>query len=686
MDLSTSKNESIKNLIESLEKGNIALPEFQRDFVWDTTRTYDLFDSLIKDIFIGSIIFGKPSFEIAIREIDNRPRKGKDRNRKLKISPLNRDEIKKKVEHDNFRIILDGQQRITSLYRALNDIDEVWFIVENDSDYDESDKNILMKDINERSLEEILHAITGEEDKSRLSVKLGDVYKIIKNYYIDDDIKEKFFKKMSYLSNFNQSTEEYRNVFKKYLTCIKKIRSIITGEDRVLSYYLLDMSIDKFALFFERSNSKGIILNFTDILAAKLYSGFKLRDKIEEFENKNSNLKDYFNKEIIIRTIAYIEGEGNKKIDKAFILKILDYNHFKKYWDKVCDWYKQSLNFLYGNHFIISQSWMPYENMLIPLMIFIKELGKDFSQIDSKQSKFIHYWYWSSVFSQRYSGSSNEMIIKDAKYMQSIAKNERIAEKAYFNRLSRLQITNYKDLFDYSKKGNAVYQGVLNIINYNSKGLIGWKNSDKLNFNDSELEDHHIFPKNYVKKKFKGNQDLIDKTESVVNRTLIPKIDNREISDSSPSSYLKLLKKNNTNLEKSLKNHLIPTEIIDGVYDNSCQDFYEKRAKDLFEIIEKVVINKQNEILSLFYKEQEISESGHIRIFAKYSNKILKATFNIATQKVLYKGDEYTPSGAANKAKEELSGKNDHSTNGWEFWKFKDDEGNEKFIKELKRD
>lgn len=680
MDMSVSKNESIKNMIESLEKGIIALPQFQRDFVWDITRTYDLFDSLIKDIFIGSIIYGKPSFEITTREIDKRPRKGKKE--KLKIESFSVEKIKAKTDSDGFRIILDGQQRITSLYRALNDIDKVWFIAKNESDYDENDrheKKIKDKPFKDRTLEEILHEVSGEEDSGRLSIKLGDVYQMIDKSFREQYVMDNFFNKLKCSSDLSKSDRQA--MFDNYLFCRDKIRSIITGENRLLSYYLLDMSIDKFALFFERSNSKGLTLDFTDILAAKLYSGFKLRDKIEQFEDNNSNFKEYFNKEIIVRTIAYIVGEGKKKIDRAFILKELTHEHFNQYWDQVCKWYMEALNFLYGNHFIISQSWTPYENMLIPLMIFRKALGNDFSQMNDIQSKFIHYWYWSSIFSQRYTGASNEVIIKDANYMQRIARNEKISEKAYFNRLAKLQITKYEDIFDYSKKGNAVYKGILNLVNYKSKGLIGWKNSDKLNFNDSRLEDHHIFPKNYMKKKFSNNQDAIDKTESVVNRTLIPKIENIKIGDKTPSSYLKELKKENPNLEKSLKNHLISVKILEGIYDDYYDNFYEERAKEIYRIIEDLVINKADETLSLFYKDKdsESSTSGNIRIYGNYQQKQVEATFNIETQEVLYKGQKHTPSGAAKKVKEDL-GKAGTKTNGWEFWKFKDKDGIEKSL------
>jgi len=318
---SESKNESVKNIIEGIEKGAIALPEFQRDFVWDITKTYDLFDSLVRDIFAGAIIYGKPSFEIAVREIDTRPRKGRGINAKLEIKKFSTEEVKKKIQTDNFRIILDGQQRITSLYRALNDKDTVWFIVKNDSDYEEDE--IRNKNFKDRTIEELLYEIRGEEDKERLSVKIGDVYKIMKADIVrEKDIKREFFDNLKLLSNFNKDNHE--SIFDNFIIVVNKIRAVLSGEDRLLSYYLLDMSIDKFALFFERSNSKVVTLNFTDILAAKLYAGdFNLRDKIDEFEESNTEFKDYFNREIIIRTIAYIVGDGKSKIDRAYILKHL---------------------------------------------------------------------------------------------------------------------------------------------------------------------------------------------------------------------------------------------------------------------------------------------------------------------------------------------------------------------------
>jgi uncharacterized protein with ParB-like and HNH nuclease domain len=71
------KTESIAVLVGDIVSDRVALPEFQRDFVWDIEKTFDLFDSFVRDIFVGSLIYGIPSFEITVRELDKRPRTGK---------------------------------------------------------------------------------------------------------------------------------------------------------------------------------------------------------------------------------------------------------------------------------------------------------------------------------------------------------------------------------------------------------------------------------------------------------------------------------------------------------------------------------------------------------------------------------------------------------------------------------
>ena len=76
MNDTQSYSESLLGIVHGIESRTIMLPEFQRDFRWELEQTYDLFDSLIRDIFVGTIIYGKPAFALTLREIDKRPRRG----------------------------------------------------------------------------------------------------------------------------------------------------------------------------------------------------------------------------------------------------------------------------------------------------------------------------------------------------------------------------------------------------------------------------------------------------------------------------------------------------------------------------------------------------------------------------------------------------------------------------------
>jgi hypothetical protein len=108
MNENQSQTESLLDIVRSIQNETLLLPEFQRDFRWDMDQTYDLFDSLIREIFIGTIIYGKPGFGMTLREIDDRPRKAKGSRAPLQMRHYDKDEIVNKSRVQNLRIILDG--------------------------------------------------------------------------------------------------------------------------------------------------------------------------------------------------------------------------------------------------------------------------------------------------------------------------------------------------------------------------------------------------------------------------------------------------------------------------------------------------------------------------------------------------------------------------------------------------
>src|SRR5215211_2609749 len=159
-----SQTESLLDIVPSIQHETL----LQRDFRWQMDQTYDLFDSLIREIFIGTVIYGKPGFGMTLRQIDDRPRKGKGSRAPLKMRHYPKDEIVAKSQTQNLRIILDGQQRITSIYRALTGADNVFLVLRDD---------LKPEELIERPLEQILGDVAGEESEETVSVRLSDAYR-----------------------------------------------------------------------------------------------------------------------------------------------------------------------------------------------------------------------------------------------------------------------------------------------------------------------------------------------------------------------------------------------------------------------------------------------------------------------------------------------------------------------------
>jgi hypothetical protein len=317
MDDTQSRTESLLDIVNGIDNQSIMLPEFQRDFRWEMPQTYDLFDSLIRNIFIGTLIYGKPAFAMTLREIDQRPRRGKGSRQPLTLHHLDDKAIRTLGQTRNLRIVLDGQQRITSIYRAMVGIDAVYIILRNGLD---------AATVKGLSLEDMIQEVAGEERSDAISVRLSYAYETERDGLEEED-QNAWFRETLYARHTldGASADEHKAAARIYRRTLAKITDLFK-QQKMVAYYLLDMDLEKFCLFFERSNSRGIQLSFIDILAAKLYRGFNLRSKIEEFESAHPDIA--LNREIIVRAIAYLhgmkrnqgDGRGGIDIDRQFIL------------------------------------------------------------------------------------------------------------------------------------------------------------------------------------------------------------------------------------------------------------------------------------------------------------------------------------------------------------------------------
>jgi hypothetical protein len=167
--------------------------------------------------------------------------------------------------------------------------------------------------------------------------------------------------------------------------------------------------------------------------------------------------------------------------------------------------------------------------------------------------------------------------------------------------INRMQpvIRSKEDFLVIHKKYDAVYKGILNLVSFSTGGYLNFENSNPVSV-ASNLEDHHIFPNDYLRKNWAEVHDSLDSTVSidcVINRTLIPKLTNVRVTNKPPSKYLSEIKARNPNISASLKSHLIGEELLTGDYDRNYDYFLEERSEEILRVLRVHVTEARENIL-----------------------------------------------------------------------------------------
>jgi hypothetical protein len=543
------------------------------------------------------LIYGSPSFEIAVREVDIRPRTGKGSRRRIHPKFFSKDDLEKLVRTKGLRLLLDGQQRTTSIYRALKGIDSIYLILKDKKEIIDSKEKITGL-----TLEEMLQEFSSMPSETNISISMHDVYRCL-SFEISRESD-----KINQMCKTNQQICELlpdpaRSVEADlYLHCLDQLQNLCRKET-LLSYYLLETNAEKFALFFERSNSKGVQLNFIDILAAKLYVGFNLREKITEFRENNPTHR--LSEESLVRTISYIVS-GGKQIGRAFILNNLNHTHFQSSWDELTKLFVLAEDYLRAQKLIISSSYLPYESLLIPLVLFIRKFPRyDISLINPKQAKVLHTWYWLCTFGRRYSSKTLGAIIEDSAFLQEVGENNFKQVPSHFSKLMP-RFKDSSEILSIRRYNDAAYRGFQNLI-FMKKGINSLHSGIQV-ANIEELEDHHVFPRDYLKTTI-GEQDDFDinLADTIANRMLIPKLTNIRVSNKAPSNYLTAIQETNMQVGEVLEAHYIPKTLISGKYDNDFIRFIEDRAEKLFQLYDTEVIAEAETQIDYFNHDNSIA-------------------------------------------------------------------------------
>jgi hypothetical protein len=578
-------SEPLTDLLVGISKHEIALPNFQRPWVWEPHMVYDLLVSVAYRYPAGSLLtMPVQTASFALRAFEGAG-----------------DNLKK--EEVNL-MILDGQQRLTSLFQALRKQDGVTvkkrtfyfylnvsvLLSDPDGSIDAGDPyfaDALFYVAQEKGgrrfrydgLQPLYELTTPEQELAAGALPLRNIFDIA---YITK-WRDKYLLPLANdnLTQYRQLSNSWENLVDPWL-------------DRIRNYPFpvielrADMPLGAICHIFEKVNSTGVPLDVFDLVTAILWAqGYHLN---EEWAKTREKLKSDFPMQPLSGT-AFLQGlsllasyqrkhahptdriaVGCRKQDLMALKAVT----VSEWWDVLVEGYREAARFMSDNG-ILAERILPYSTMIVPLATIFAHLKRfKGDTIASAAWPKIEQWYWCSVFSQRYSSQVEYASASD--YEQLVAWVEGgdppDAVRTFGFRSDYLQeVTSIR---------NAIYKGILCLLARNGARDFGGGGKLSTNlFYDTTQDHHHIFPTNALKQF--GIDDK--RGDSVINKTLISASVNRSIGGRKPSQYVGQWREKLDKFDTILSSHAIDPEALAS---DNWNAFLTTRREMLRQLIEGV--------------------------------------------------------------------------------------------------
>ena len=568
-----TNDRQLTELMKEVDTGAAQLPDFQRGWVWDDGRIRALILSVIHNFPVGAAMFleyGNESIHFKHKPIEG--------------SPAGAD-----TQPDE--LILDGQQRLTSLYNALYSKNPVHTKTEKGKAIDRYYYLNIEKALDPGADdEEIVISVPASKQITSDFGRKVDVDLSTR----DQEYKLKMFPlniildppavvdwQMEYNTYYSLDRDVY-DQFKKFFTQI-----ITPTQQYQMPVILLDKTTPKEAVcqVFENVNTGGVSLTVFELVTAIFaMDDFQLRKDWEDRQEK------YFSGDLLSKVTAtdfltaltllssYRKG-GTVSCKKKDVLA-LTLPDYRKYADDLCTGFTLAEKLLKEER-IFSSADLPYSTQMIPLSAICTVLMDDNRIRTTTVKNMVKQWYWCGVFGELY-GSANETryandIVQVTKWINDGGDLPKTVKDFYFNPMRLLGL---------QSRQSAAYKGVMALILKNhARDFISGAEMDFSTFSNEKIDIHHIFPKDYC---IKAGYDK-SKWNSVVNKTPLSASSNREIGGYAPSIYLERLEKKGSvspeDLDGYVESHWIDHELLHA---DDFQNFIVDRARKLLKAIEQI--------------------------------------------------------------------------------------------------
>jgi len=581
--------EDLKSIIRNVDAGSLQLPDFQRDYVWGDEDVRSLIASIAKGFPVGALLTlqtgGRVNFQPRLL---------------AGVEPKSMDPRE---------LLLDGQQRITSLYQSMFSAKSVRTRTHRGTEIE----RFYFLDI-EKSVGgsvDLEDAIVGVPADKKLRSNFGRTVDLDVSTQ-DAEFEHDLFPLNNVFDNRNWFFD-WRDYWRDRGRDVADLeRSFVQGIIDAIDRYKMpiirlsrDNSREAICLVFEKVNVGGKKLDAFELVTA-IYAAdnFDLRKDWRGSQDSDepgrrarmvvsSNSRDVLSK---IASTDFLQActllhtrenrlakmsEGGREKDLPQItcrrsaMLGLSLTAYTKHADAVERGFVEASNF-FNEVKIIRQKDVPYPPQLVALASTFAILDRDARPVAAKQK--LQRWFWSVTLGELYGSSTDSQMARDVpelvEWISGSGDEPRALESAMFQ-LDRLRALRTRQ--------SAAYKGLHALLMHEGcRDFITGRETDIMTFFNDQIDIHHIFPQAWCK-----SQGIDSKVyNSIINKTPLSRVTNNAIGARAPSVYLERIEQehetSSAELDSILRTHLIDPELLRA---DDFEAFFEARAEALSSLV-----------------------------------------------------------------------------------------------------
>lgn len=531
----TADKKPLTFLLDQIDNRDLALPDFQRSFVWDPGATRELVASIVRSFPAGTLLLMQGGAEVfAPRAVEHAPAL---------------------IGKPSF-LILDGQQRMTSLYQAFSGSGTHCYFL---------------------NLQELLEGFDVDEAVEVYNTKRA------KRWETTEAQAKSLMLPLRRLRDFNdwrddvlEAREQAGDDAKKLKKALNELEKEYVKPVELYQFPVTTLSdatpVEAICTIFETLNRTGVKLSVFELLTARAFAhDVQLRDMWDAARKTNPVLSDFEVDPYYVLQVIAVWVSGTPKRSAVLKLSIDDITH---HWNEAINGMARGLELLRDECGVLTPKWLGYQTMLLTLAASWRKAAQATGPAVGDRRAKLKRWFWCSAFAGAYENAPNTTTEQDVPALEAwLAGN---GEPPGLVRDFTFSADRWRGI---SYRQRALYRSTIALLMSRTPlDFHEGKKLDKAVIDGEKVDDHHVFPRGYL-----ADTSQTGPIDSVLNHTLIDKKTNIRIGKKAPSVYLTEIadELGEALMAKILDSHCLPSGADGPLRGNSFEAFLTWRLERL---------------------------------------------------------------------------------------------------------